>query len=97
MTKITITPGEALLVDAISTIKDRGATYGDPADHWADVAAMWTIISGFPITPELATSMMIGLKILRLKGTPHHHDSVVDIAGYAAVRASVNAAAKSNG
>lgn len=89
--------GVTMLEDAITTFKQRGETYGDAAKHWADVAAMWTIISGYSITPEQAVSMMIGLKLLRLKETPHHRDSVVDIAGYAAVRANVNAANGGNG
>ena len=84
--------GVAMLNEALDVFDKRGKTYGDAATHWADVAALWTILTGHPITAAQAVSMMIGLKQLRLKSTPHHHDSIVDIAGYAAVMANVRAA-----
>lgn len=84
--------GVTMLKETLDVFEQRGKTYGDAATHWADVAALWTILTGHPITAEQATSMMIGLKLLRLKATPHHHDSIVDIAGYAAVKANVRAA-----
>ncbi len=84
--------GVNMLNEALDVFEKRGKTYGDAATHWADVAALWTTLTGHSITAEQATSMMIGLKLLRLKSTPHHHDSIVDIAGYAAVKANVRAA-----
>lgn len=84
--------GVTLLNEALDVFAKRGETYGDAATHWADVAALWTLLTGHPITAEQATSMMVGLKLLRLKQTPGHWDTIVDVAGYAAVKANVYAA-----
>lgn len=84
--------GVKLLLDAAATFDERGETYGPAAKHWQEVAALWSSVAGTTITAETAVRMMLALKIMRLKETPNHHDSIVDIAGYAAVLADVVAA-----
>lgn len=82
-------PGAKMLKEAVEVFRQRGETYGDAAAHWRDVAGVWTSISGNNINADTAVKMMIALKLLRLKASPNHMDSITDIAGYAAVLANV--------
>jgi hypothetical protein len=82
-------PGAKMLKEAVEVFRQRGETYGDAAAHWRDVAGVWTSISGTHISADTAVKMMIALKLLRLKASPNHMDSITDIAGYAAVLANV--------
>lgn len=69
---------------------EREATYGHPADDFSRVAVAARVLG---VTPTAALGeksvalhhalYMILVKIQRLVQTPDHHDSVVDIAGYA--------------
>lgn len=66
------------------TNKDRQSVYGHPLDDFRKVATMSQPILRADIEPELKHALyMIQVKIARLLNTPHHIDSVVDIAGYA--------------
>ena len=49
------------------------------------IAKIWSVILGFDVTEEQVALMMVGLKVARLVETPDHQDSILDIAGYAAV------------
>lgn len=67
--------------------KDRQTTYGDPADHFADVAALVNVVLGHklatPLEPRDIAIIMACLKIARLKTSPEHRDNWIDLAGYA--------------
>lgn len=82
-------PGVKMLLDAAAVFDERGKTYGPAASHWRDVANVWSGIAGTVIPADTAIKMMIALKLLRLKETPNHRDTIIDIAGYAAVLAEV--------
>jgi hypothetical protein len=82
-------PGVQMLLDAAHVFDERGKTYGDAAAHWRDVALVWSSVSGAHINADTAVKMMIAVKLLRLKASPNHMDSITDIAGYAAVLANV--------
>ena len=69
---------------------DRHDDYGAVADNWRRIAAMWTAILGVDVTPEQTGLCMIAVKLSRLVNTPDHHDSWVDVAGYAALGAEVS-------
>lgn len=61
----------------------RGEVYGHPAENFADVAAL---MAHFDVVepPALRHALrMICLKLARLKQSPTHIDSYVDIVGYA--------------
>ena len=75
----------AILEHAASVIADRRATYGDPAASMATVAARWSVTLKRPVTPAEVVFCMIDLKLARLAHDPTHHDSVVDVIGYAAL------------
>lgn len=67
--------------------KDRQTTYGDPADHFADIAALVNIVLdkklASPLEPRDVAIFMACLKIARLKTSPEHRDNWIDLAGYA--------------
>lgn len=66
------------------TNNDRQAIYGHPADDFAKIAIMTKPILDSDIDPRLKHSLyMCQVKIARLLNTPKHHDSIVDLAGYA--------------
>jgi Domain of unknown function (DUF6378) len=51
----------------------------------AAVAARWSIVLGHPVTPAQVVLCLIDLKLARLGHDPAHADSILDVAGYAAV------------
>lgn len=71
---------------------EREETYGDPSKNLKQIAAYWSVhLSGttgenIVLTPDDVCEMMILLKVARLGTTPSHTDSLVDIAGYAALQ-----------
>lgn len=87
-------PRVALLEEAIKiTTRDRNASYGNPEDNLANIAAYWNsyLTQRAPdatVLPHLngqdVAHMMILMKLARLVANPGHRDSLVDIAGYAA-------------
>jgi hypothetical protein len=73
---------------------DREKTYGAPDKNLQVIADMWNAYLGRAnivgsmhraITTDDVCAMMILLKVARLKNDPTHHDSQVDICGYAAL------------
>lgn len=62
----------------------RQQDYGTPENNFARIAALWSAYTGYPYTPADVAAMMILLKVARIKTTPSHRDSWIDIAGYAA-------------
>lgn len=66
------------------TTKARKNSYGNPSDDFARASSMYQPILESNIDPRLKHALlMIQVKISRLLNTPDHHDSLVDIAGYA--------------
>lgn len=70
---------------------DREKTYGSPDQNLQLIADFWnsylarkdngqTLLTSYDIC-----HMMILLKIARLRNSPTHHDSLVDLCGYAAL------------
>lgn len=80
---------EKTLKQTIEIIKDRGEHYGGVQQNWNDTAKIWNgILSSklkHEITPADVGMLMIGLKLSRLKNTPDHRDSQIDICGYASL------------
>ena len=77
--------GEAMLRHAATVVADRSAAYGAPSKSMELLAKRWSITLGHPVTPAQAVMCLIDLKLTRLAHDPHHQDSILDIAGYAAV------------
>ena len=76
---------ETLLTHAASVIAERRQVYGDPAKLFQSIAARWSLILGKVVTPEQVVLCMADLKIARLSHDPGHEDSIIDLAGYAAL------------
>lgn len=79
-----------LLREAAQLVRGpRHQTYDPPRENFTRIAAMWSVILGVDVTPEQHALCMIAVKVARLLATPDHHDSIVDIAGYAQTLADV--------
>jgi Domain of unknown function (DUF6378) len=77
--------GEVMLRQAARVVGQRRRAYGDPAASMATVAARWSITLGQPVTAAQVVLCLIDLKLARLGHDPAHADSILDVAGYAAV------------
>lgn len=76
---------EHLLDEAKAIVmKSRSQQYAPPDRHFSNIAAIWSVLFETDITAEQVAQAMIALKLCRLKHTPEHEDSWIDIAGYAA-------------
>ena len=85
------------LNEAASIISDRASLYGDSGMVHADIAAMWRVLLGCPVTAAQVMQCMIAVKLVRLKNATGGDgaDSVIDIAGYAALLGNLISNAKS--
>jgi hypothetical protein len=82
--------GELMLRQAAAVVANRREIYGDPVTSMTAIARRWSITLDQTITPELVALCLIDLKLARLAANPGHIDSMVDIAGYAAVLREVS-------
>lgn len=81
--------GRAMLRRAAAVVDARRALYGNPRQSMEAVAKRWSITLGHPVTPAQVVLCLIDLKLARLARDPRHADSILDVAGYAAVLAEV--------
>ena len=65
----------------------RAAVYGDPAENHRRIADSWKNILGTDVSVAQVYACMIAVKLSRLTNSPHHLDSWLDIAAYAALAA----------
>lgn len=77
--------GEAMLLEAARVVAQWRQVYGEAAPLMAAVAQRWSITLGRPIAPPQVVLCLIDLKLARLGHDPAHADSIIDVAGYAAV------------
>ncbi len=84
---------ETILDEAKKAVGDRGLNYGKPEENWDRIANLWNAYlltkQDKALYAEDVACMMILMKVARLQNTPHHKDSWVDIAGYAACGGSL--------
>jgi len=65
---------------------DREEDYGTPQDNFGNIAERWSQLLGIKVKPWQVSLMMADLKIARMATTQkYHHDSTVDLIGYAAL------------
>ena len=79
-----------LLEHAASLVTRRRREYGEPVELFEAVAARWSLTLGDQGQPGQVVLCLIDLKLARLARDPKHLDSIVDIAGYAAVLREVS-------
>jgi Domain of unknown function (DUF6378) len=66
----------------------RQQDYGDKLSNFSQIAMLWQgtlalkLQPDAVITPEDVALLMMQVKIARLAKSPHHKDSLLDIAGY---------------
>ena len=77
--------GEMMLKQAAAVVANRRESYGDPVASMTAIAKRCSITLGQTITPAEVALCLIDLKLARLAFDPNHLDSMIDIAGYAAV------------
>ena len=76
---------DSILKHAADVLAERSKIYGEPGKAMAAIAARWSLTLGHPVTPAEVVLCMIDLKLTRQARDPRHQDSILDIAGYAAV------------
>lgn len=76
---------EMLLRHAAGVVENRRDTYGEPAEAMNAIAKRWSLTLGVPVTAGQVVLCLIDLKLARLVRDPKHLDSMVDVAGYAAM------------
>jgi hypothetical protein len=72
----------------------RKTEYGTLEDNFGRIARLWTAYYGSSFTAVDVAMMMSLLKIARIQTGTKTNDSFVDLAGYAACGAEVNAEQK---
>ena len=77
--------GPELLEHAAGVVTRRRREYGEPVDVFEAVAKRWSLVFGTKVTAAQVVIALLDLKLTRLSRDPKHLDSIVDIAGYAAV------------
>lgn len=96
--RAAITPRAQILNEAMKiTHHDRNANYGNPEDNFQNIANLWNAYltvsrpMAAVLTPADVAVMSMLIKVARLGNNPVHHDSAVDIAGYAACLGDIQA------
>jgi hypothetical protein len=66
----------------LAILADRQEIYGDFRDFCTFTAARWSNVLGHPIRPYQVPLMMAEVKRERLRTSPKHADSILDLAAY---------------
>ena len=77
--------GETMLKHAASLFAERSDQYGEPRVFFEGLAKRWSLTLGHTVTPAEVVMCLLDLKLTRISHNPKHRDSIVDLAGYAAV------------
>ena len=81
-----------LLQHAAGVVEHRECIYGPPQQLFRHIARRWSLVLGMDVTPAQVALCLIDLKLARLTCDPSHLDSIVDVAGYAAILREVTRA-----
>lgn len=79
-----------ILDEAKKILSSRQKEYGKPKESFKRIASLWGATLGIEVTKEQVAMCMIQLKIARLQSLKGHHDSIVDIIGYAYLLSELN-------
>ena len=77
--------GETMLKHAASLFAERSKQYGEPRVFFEALAKRWSLTLGRSVTPAEVVMCLLDLKLERISHNPKHQDSIIDLAGYAAV------------
>lgn len=83
---------DELLNEAVRiTTGDRQGDYGDPVPAHQDMADMASILIGQSVTAANIATIMMVVKLVRLKTSPHKADNYIDLMAYAGIAAECEA------
>jgi len=77
--------GEMMLRHAAAVFAARSGQYGEPLPFFEALAKRWSLTLGRTVSAAEVVRCLIDLKLERLAHDTKHQDSIVDVAGYAAV------------
>jgi hypothetical protein len=77
--------GAELLAQAAAVVDQRRQSYGEPGLLFERVAVRWSQLLGVQVTAAQVGLCLADLKFARLTVDPGHLDSLIDVAGYAAI------------
>lgn len=84
-TALKLTVRTSVLNEANNIVNGaRNQAYGSAEDNFKNIADLWTAYKNVKFTAVDVALMMNLMKVARLKHSPNHRDSWVDMAGYAA-------------
>ena len=80
-------PVRAQLLDEAKalTTGDRQDSYGEPVENMERIARLFNEMTGHNITGSDVAMLHVATKLARLRTSPDHRDSVVDLAAYAGI------------
>jgi len=74
-----------ILLSATDTIRDRGFTYGHPADNLEHTAMLLSAYLQMPIHDYQVAGIMVLVKLARTNQSAQHVDNWVDLCSYGAL------------
>jgi len=74
-----------ILQSATDTIRDRGLTYGHPADNLEHTAILLSAYLQMPIHDYQVAGIMVLVKLARTNQSAQHVDNWVDLCSYGAL------------
>jgi hypothetical protein len=83
-----MTAAEAL-AQVQNIIQQRGENYGNVRSNMTETAERMSLTLGVPVTPATVCLLMLDVKLARLRETPTHLDSILDIMGYGSLLAEI--------
>jgi hypothetical protein len=89
MSRSNMTRDEALARAQSLVSSERAEQYGSAEENFTRVARLWSAAFGWEVTLADVPLAIDLLKTARLISNPHHLDSWVDKAGYAALGAEL--------
>jgi len=74
-----------ILLSATDTIRQRGLTYGHPADNLQHTAMLLSAYLQTPIHDYQVAGILVLVKLARTNESAQHIDNWIDLASYAAL------------
>ena len=81
--------GPELLEHAAGLVTRRRREYGEPVDVFEAIAKRWSSVFRTEVSAAQVVIALLDVKLTRLSSNPKHLDSIIDLAGYAAILAEL--------
>lgn len=73
-----------VLTQASNLIGERGQDYGGIEDNFANIASIYTTMTGKEFTPYDVAIIMVAVKMARIRQSPYKDDNYLDAINYLA-------------